>query len=75
MALVATIEKNARERVQIELTDYKGHDLIGVRVYADKGGDEWVATPKGLSLRVGMLPELVKALATAEQTARSAGLL
>lgn len=73
--VVAIIEKNARERVQVELSKFKGHDLIGIRVYADKGGGEWVATPKGITLRVGHLRDLVGALHAAGRKASEAGLI
>ena len=72
--VVATFPKNARERVQVELTRYREHDLVDLRVYVDTGAD-WVPTPKGVALRVALLPELVAALTEAERQARAAGLL
>ncbi len=71
---IATIPKNANERVQIELTEFNGHDLLAIRIYADSG-DSWVPTKKGVTVRVGMLPDLVAALVEAEREASAAGLL
>ncbi len=68
---IATFKKNARDEVRVSITEYMGHDLIDLRVWTtpDNGGDP-VATKKGLSIRVTMLPELIEALKQAEATAR-----
>ncbi len=74
--LIETVPKNAREEIRIALTEYHGHDLCDVRVYAEPySGDEWIATKKGLSLSVAKLPALIKGLQAAEREARQAGLL
>jgi hypothetical protein len=72
--IIATIPKNARERVQIELTEFNGHNLLAIRVFADNGA-KWVPTRKGITVRAGMLPDLAAALTAAEREAREAGLL
>ena len=60
--LIETIPKNAREEIRISLTEYQGHDLCDVRVYAEPySGDEWVATKKGVSLSVAKLSALIEA--------------
>ena len=69
--VVASLPKNTREAVRIELTEYKGFRLLGIRVWTSEGRP----TAKGLTVKVEMLPELVKALQAAETIARSAGLL
>jgi hypothetical protein len=49
---IATIPKNTNERIQVDFTEYKGHDLLDVRVYYTDGvGDAWKPTRKGLALR------------------------
>ncbi len=74
--LIETIRKNAREEIRISLTEFKGHDLVDCRVYADPytGGD-WLATRKGVCVSVKKLPDLIAALQQAEAEARAAGLL
>ena len=72
--LVATIRKNRREQVQVELSEYQGHDLVQVRIYVDNGA-KFIPTPKGIAVRVALLPELVAALAEAARQARADGLL
>ena len=52
---VATIAKNRLEELRITLTEFHGHDLVDIRVfalpYAGRGKD-MVATKKGLDLNV-----------------------
>lgn len=71
---IATIPKNAREQLRVSLTEFKGHDLIDVRVYADTG-EKLVATRKGITASVDHLPAIVAALQRAMTEARAAGLL
>jgi hypothetical protein len=33
--LVRIIPKNSSEEVRVELTNYRGYDLVGMRVYSD----------------------------------------
>jgi Transcriptional Coactivator p15 (PC4) len=71
---IATIPKNAREELHVSLTEFKGHDLFDVRVFAESG-DKWVATRKGITANVECLPAIVEALQRAVAEARAAGLL
>ncbi len=73
---IRTIRKSQRAEIRVSLTEYHGHDLCDVRVFAEPySGDEWIATKKGLSLSVELLPELIAALQQAEAEARAASLL
>jgi hypothetical protein len=62
--VIATIQKNRRESVRVALSEYKGTNLVDLRVFAPKAGEEGatVPTPKGLSCNVIMLPALCRAL-------------
>ena len=74
--LIATLRKNAAEEVRVSLDEFKGHDLISLRVWCDPyAGDARVPTKRGLSVSVRLLPELIAALRQAEAEAREAGLL
>ena len=59
-------QKNAGEKVIIQPTTFKGHQLIDVRVFfnANAGGakEEWKPSPKGLSIRTDQLSELKKGI-------------
>ena len=74
---VAVIEKNQIEEIRVALSKYQGHDLVGVRIWAnyDSANSEKRPTKKGVNLRVDKLPKLITALREAESQAIEAGLL
>ena len=51
--------KNTRETVRVTPTTYEGHDLINIRVYAKNREGQIVPTPKGISINVDTIPELI----------------
>ena len=68
MAIV--LEKNSRESLVINQTEFKGVKLVDVRVfYKDENGD-LKPTKKGVSVRLEQLDTLIKALSTVSATAR-----
>ena len=70
--LIATIEKNSREEVRVSLDQFKGHDLVDIRTFADFDDvGERRATKKGVSLKRERLPDLIEAL---QQAMREGGL-
>lgn len=76
MTPIATIKKNARETLVVDLSEYKGHDLLGLRVWVpDDNGDGLKPTAKGVTVNVTLLPQIIAALQQAEAEARRLGLL
>jgi hypothetical protein len=73
----SVIRKNALEEIRVELSEFNGHNLINIRVWADprNGGAERIPTKAGIACRVALLPEIIEALQRAEAAARKAGLL
>ena len=69
---VARFQKNATETVIVKLTNFKGSDLVDIRAHVEgqsgQGGVEMKPTQKGLTLKVGLIPELIEALKKAETT-------
>src|SRR5258706_5056400 len=60
------IRKNSREILRIMPSQFEGHDLINIRVYAPKPGtDDFVPTKKGVSLAVDLIPAVIDALTLA----------
>jgi hypothetical protein len=60
--------KNATEEVRASLTEYKGHKLIDLRIYYEpEGGEERRPTKKGITIDVGLYPELKKAMLKIEK--------
>jgi len=54
--------KNVRETVRVTPYTFKGYDLVDVRIYVENPEKEVVATKKGISLNVDMIPELIASL-------------
>ena len=54
MISVATvIEKNKREQIRIEVNEFRGQDLVDIRVYyQDQDSGEWKPSKKGIAFRV-----------------------
>jgi hypothetical protein len=67
--------RNRAEHVRVDLSEYKGHSLINVRIW--QTGTDGIDRPtaKGIAMSVRKLPELASALAKAETTAIELGLL
>jgi Transcriptional Coactivator p15 (PC4) len=74
---IAKFWKNRRraESVHVTLSEFEGHVLINVRVYATGSDGIDHPTPKGIAMAVRKLPELAGALAKAETKARELGLI
>jgi hypothetical protein len=75
---IAKFFKSARDRskhVRVDLSEFKGHPLVNIRVW--ETGTDGIDRPsvKGLALAISKLPELTRALLKAEGRARELGLL
>jgi hypothetical protein len=65
--VVAQFEKNATEVLRISLTEFRGHQLIDARIYYSDDEGQYRPTKKGVSLAVGLYPELKKAMLALEK--------
>ena len=76
-AQLAVIRKNALEEIRVGLSEFNGHDLLNIRIWAEprNGGAERIPTKAGICCNVRLLPDLIAALRQAEAAARKAGLL
>ena len=76
MTIIASIAKNKRETLQVELAEFKGHKLIGLRIYVPAAdGSGLKPTAKGVTLSIALLPAILAALQQAEQEAKRQGLI
>lgn len=75
--VVASLDKNRREKVRVALDEYQGTKLIDLRITVELTESSGIQTPtrKGVALNVGLLPELRAALAEAEAQALALGWL
>ena len=68
--MATVLEKNSRESLVINQSEFKGVKLVDVRVfYKDENGD-LKPTKKGVSVRLNQLDALIKALSEVSATAR-----
>ncbi|MEW2918038.1 transcriptional coactivator p15/PC4 family protein [Ruegeria sp. ANG10] len=66
MALITQIPKNSREEYRVGRDDFRGHDLINIRVYFVSEDGEMRPGKQGVSIRTELLPDVVDALSKAE---------
>jgi len=53
------LERSETEKLIIEGTEYKGHDLVTLRIYFLSKEDEWLPTKKGVTFRREQLDEVL----------------
>ena len=73
--LIASIEKNAREEIRVSLSEFNGHDLANLRVWFQTDDGDMRPGKAGIAFRLAKLPEVIKALQSAEAEARRLGLV
>ena len=65
---VSVFQKNKFQEVRIGIREFKGNDLVDVRIWTlTQGSEEMVPTAKGVSINVHLLPDLLKALQGVEK--------
>jgi hypothetical protein len=73
---VCIIDKNACEQFRSELSTYKQHKLVSLRVWWRRDDSEpWKPSKRGFGLRVHALPELIEGLRLIEAAAVARGWL
>lgn len=56
------IDRSPTERLIIESTEYKGHDLVTLRIYFLSREEEWLPTKKGVTFKLEQLGEVLESL-------------
>ena len=69
--IVGTIPKNNREDIRVTLSNFKGHDLVGARIWFKSKEGEPRPSSKGITVNVKVLPELIGLLEDAEKIQRA----
>jgi len=73
--VIGSIPKNRREEIRVTLSNFKGHDLVGARIWFTNEGGEARPSSKGITVNVRVLPELIGLLEDAEKKAVALGVL
>ncbi len=56
------LERSETERLIIEDSEYKGHELVTMRIYFLSKENEWLPTKKGVTFRRDQLDEVIDKL-------------
>jgi hypothetical protein len=56
------LDRSPTEKLIIESSNYKGHDLVTLRIYFLSKDEEWLPTKKGVTFRRDQLDEVLAAL-------------
>ncbi len=59
---MADITKNSREVIRVTRDEFKGHDMVNVRVFFDAGGGEMIPGKQGVAFHAALLPDVLDAL-------------
>ena len=59
---VAVFPKNSREQVRVTVGDFRGRQILNIRVYWTSDGSTWSPSKKGLAIGVEKLPVLLASL-------------
>lgn len=73
--IIGEIKKNQREDIRVTLSNFKGHDLVGARIWFKSKEGEPRPSSKGITVNVKVLPELIGLLEEAEKKAIELGVL
>ena len=66
--IVASFPKNKYEEVRFQIKEYKGKDLIDIRIWTDvKGAEDKIPTTKGVTMNVNQFYPLKRSLAEMEK--------
>lgn len=61
--VIATLQKNALEQIQIAVKEYQGHTYVDLRLFFLGDDEQWHPTKKGLTVSPALWPEFKQALA------------
>jgi len=74
--IVATFAKNKYEEIRFQIKEYKGKDLIDIRIWTDvKGAEQKIPTTRGVSINVVHFNDLKKAVFELEHVLRANNLI
>lgn len=58
------VRKTAREIIRVEQQDFRGHDIVNLRVFYDAGSGEMKPGKQGVAFKAALLPEVLAALSS-----------
>ena len=65
MSIIGEIQKNKSQKIIVATNEYKGRQLVDIRVHYEDDGGEYMPTKKGIALTPDMIPEVITMLSSA----------
>jgi len=65
---IGEIVKTPKLKTMIRITEFKGKSYVDARQFFQNDKSEWIATKKGISVRLDQLSEFITLLEKAEST-------
>jgi len=65
MSIIGEIQKNKSQKIIVATNEYKGKQLVDIRVHYEGDDGEYMPTKKGIALAPDMLPEVITMLSSA----------
>jgi hypothetical protein len=65
MSIVGEIQKNKSQKIIVATNEYKGKQLVDIRVHYEGDDGEYMPTKKGIALTPEMIPEVMEMLRSA----------
>jgi hypothetical protein len=72
---MTSVRKNSRETIRVELSEFNGRQIAGLRVWFEADDGTMRPGKAGIAFKVELLPEVNEALRLVEDEARRRGLL
>lgn len=66
------VRKNLREEIRITQENFRGHDLLNIRVFYRNDDGKWRPGKQGVAIRMELVPEFLGALHQVVETAEVA---
>ena len=60
--MITRFQKNSRERVRVFIKNFRGHEIVDMRVYWSTDGKDWYPSRKGIAMTIEKLPILIASL-------------
>ena len=65
MSIIGEIQKNKSQKIIVATNEYKGKQLVDIRVHYEGDDGEYMPTKKGIALTPEMIPEVMEMLRSA----------
>lgn len=73
--VVGGFHKNPGEDVRVSISNFKGHDLLGIRIWYKDSEGELKPSKKGITVALDLLPQLLRLMEKSKEIVIAKGML